>query len=142
MTFQLGLSGNPAGRSVQLFQDYTKRTAHLMEKYTPEQLVALASNLPKLSRECSTFDGLIVVNLANAFKYDGKERERLLDRLLGKSVQRIGGETPGEPIKLHQPALDIENMPRELRDELAAVLKKALVATAESQAGRNDGKPS
>jgi hypothetical protein len=33
-------------------------------------------------------------------------------------------------------------MPRELRDELAAVLKKALVATAESQAGRNDGKPS
>ena len=136
MTFQPGQSGNPAGRSVQLFQDYAKRAACLMEKFSPEQLVVLAGDLSRLSRECSTFDSLIVVNLANAFKYDGKERERLLDRLLGKSVQRIGGEEPGQPIAVttHERRLRTRKLGYDLLLELAAAIKKARAEAAQGQA--------
>lgn len=103
MPFQKGVSANPGGRPAGMitWQQYAARASGLLEDYSTVELIELGSKASRGEEVnlCGR-DGLIVVNIASALKSDGKERERLLDRLLGKPVQRIGGENPGEPIKL------------------------------------------
>lgn len=128
-----GVSGNPSGRSPQAitWQKYSERAALLIDKFEIDEILAMGDDPKLLAKRCSTLDGMIVVNLASALRKDGKERERLLDRLLGKAVQRIGGENPGEGIKIAGGnAMALESM---TDDELHGLLD-ALEAIAATRA--------
>lgn len=106
----------------------------LIEKYDYNELINMGNQIAagKKNLPISSFDALIIVNLSSALQKDGKERERLLDRLLGKAVQRIGGESAGEAIKIASAsaALDIENIPDDRLHELIAALEGVAASRA------------
>lgn len=127
MPFQPGNNANPAGRPPSAFnwQNFKDRTAYLFEKYEPNELIKLGNQIAQgLKVNVSSFDALIIVNLSSALQKDGKERERLLDRLLGKSVIRIGGETPDKPISIAR-SVSLEDMDTETLIELKALIDRA-----------------
>lgn len=103
MPFQPGVSGNSKGRSLGLetWQSYPKRLGYLATEYSYEEILAFDDKIKKRQKvPLSTIDVVGIKHLAGIFQGEAKERERLLDRLLGKAVQRIGGENPGEGIKI------------------------------------------
>lgn len=120
---------NPGGRAKRGFtwQDYNDRAYHLLDKFSPAETVELSKSIKKLDAACSSFDALIVKKIAWALE-NGADSERLLDRLIGKPIQRIGGENPGEGIKINA-SPSIESLPRELREELAVLMSKIIDAT-------------
>lgn len=127
MPFQPGQSGNPAGRPASMLshQNFKDRAAYIFEKYEPNELIKLGNEIAQGKKvPVSSFDALIIVNLSSALQKDGKERERLLDRLLGKSVIRIGGETADKPIQI-QGGLSLESMDTETLLELKDLIDRA-----------------
>lgn len=106
----------------------------LLEKYEPNELIKLGNQISQGAKglAISSLDAIIIVNLSSALQKDGKERERLLDRMLGKAIQRIGGENEGEAIKIASASaqLDIEN----LDDDRLHSLIEALEGVALSRA--------
>lgn len=96
-------SPNPSGKAAHglTWQNYVNRAGLLLERYEADEIAELKNKINSGKRvPLSSFDCLIISNVGAALAGDGKERDRLLDRVWGKSVQRIGGENPGEPIKL------------------------------------------
>lgn len=127
MPFAPGNNANPKGRPPSAFnmQNFTDRAARIVEKYEPNQLIQLGNQIAAGKKvDVCSFDALIIVNLSSALQKDGKERERLLDRLLGKSVIRIGGETAGAPVKIER-GISLESMDTETLLELKALIDKA-----------------
>lgn len=124
--FLPGTINNPAGRPPSAFnwQNWRDRVAHIMEKYEPDQLIKLGNQIAQgLKVPVSSFDSLIIVNLSSALQKDGKERERLLDRILGKAVIRIGGETPDKPISIAR-SISLEDMDTDTLLELKALIDR------------------
>lgn len=87
-------SPNPLGRPKTGFQSHKDRSQHILERYSRSEILAIASIPERLDKEVSSFDALIITNLANAFKnedalderqFAALERERFLDRFDGKS---------------------------------------------------------
>lgn len=111
----------------------------LIERYDYNELILMGNQIAsgKKNVPVSSLDALIIVNLSSALQKDGKERERLLDRLLGKAVMRIGGETAGEAIKIASAsaALDIEN----ITDDRLHGLIEALEGVAAQRAKQAEG---
>jgi hypothetical protein len=102
-----GISGNPAGRPPSIWASQADVAARLLEKYTPGEIVAIADDPKRLDKECSSFQAMIMIQLANALsaRKDGDmalERERLLDRHGGKAVSRteLTGKG-GEPLRIN-----------------------------------------
>lgn len=127
MPFQLGQVANPKGRPPSPFnyQNFKDRAAHVMEKYEPNELIQLGNQIAAGKKvNVSSYDALIIVNLSSALQKDGKERERLLDRLLGKSVIRIGGETADKPITIAR-SLSLEDLDTDTLLELKRVIDRA-----------------
>lgn len=121
-------SPNPLGRSPgsMTWQRYVDRASSVMERYDIEKVLEFAGQINQgVKVPLSTIDGLIVVNIAGALRGEGKERERLLDRLLGKPVQRIGGENPGEGIKIQSMGPQLEAMDSATLVALAELLREA-----------------
>lgn len=92
MAFKKGVSGNPAGRKHTMFQNHRDFAELLLEQYKPSEIIEIAGDFKKLDK-MSSFKAMIMVQLANALDARNKsdnaqERERLLDRIIGKPVNR------------------------------------------------------
>jgi len=86
-------SGNPAGRPPSVFASQNDVADRLLQKYTGEEIRALAADPARCAKELSSFQEMIIIQLANALNArdnndNALERERLLDRVVGKPVSR------------------------------------------------------
>jgi hypothetical protein len=86
-------SGNPAGRPPSVFASQNDVADRLLQKYTGEEIRALAADPKRCAKELSSFQEMIIIQLANALSArdnndNALERERLLDRVVGKPIQR------------------------------------------------------
>lgn len=127
MPFVTGQVANPKGRPIGAigFQSWPTICNRISEDYGPDEIIELAAKVRSGKKvPLSTIKALAIQNVAAALQGEGKERERLLDRLLGKAVQRLGGETPGEPIKIAGRTIAVENMDTDSLIELAMALEK------------------
>ena len=104
---QWATSGNPAGRPPSVFASQNDVADRLLQKYTPSEIIAIAGNPARLDQECSSFQAMILIQLANALSArdnndNALERERLLDRVSGKPVSRteLTGKN-GEPLQIN-----------------------------------------
>lgn len=82
------------GRKPSIWANQADVAERLLNKYTPSEIVAIASDPVRLDKECSSFQAMILIQLANALSARDNgdmalERERLLDRHGGKAVQRV-----------------------------------------------------
>jgi len=106
-------------------QNFKDRVSYVVEKYEPDELIKLGNQIAQGKKvNVSSYDALIIVQLSSALQKDGKERERLLDRLLGKAVLRIGGEAPDKPIAMTR-TLSLESMDTETLLELKDLIDRA-----------------
>ena len=81
------------GRPPSVWAGQADVSEALLRKYTPEEIIALASDTKRMSKELSSFQAIILIQLANALSArdnndNALERERLLDRVVGKPVSR------------------------------------------------------
>lgn len=88
-----GKTGNPKGRPPSVFASQNDVADRLLQKYTPSEIIAIAGDPVRLDKECSSFQAMIMIQLANALSArnnndNALERERLLDRVVGKPVSR------------------------------------------------------
>ena len=87
-------SGNPRGRPPSVFASQNDVADRLLQKYTPSEIIAIAGDPARLDAECSSFQAMIMIQLANALSArnnndNALERERLLDRVVGKPLQKV-----------------------------------------------------
>lgn len=135
MPFQPGICPNPKGRPVGAsgFQSWPTICNKVSEEFGPDELIDLASRIRAGKKvPLSTIKALAVQNVAAALQGEGKERERLLDRLLGKAVQRIGGENPGEGIKISA-GFDTTNLDTDSLLELAEAVERVKSRVIDAQ---------
>lgn len=93
MTFQKGQSGNPKGRPSGVLHTHADTAEYILDTYKPSEIKAIASNPERLD-ELPSFRAMVLVQLANALNAldnndNALERERLLDRTVGRPMQRI-----------------------------------------------------
>ena len=87
-------SGNTRGRPPSVFASQNDVADRLLQKYTPSEIIAIAGDPARLDAECSSFQAMIMIQLANALSArnnndNALERERLLDRVVGKPLQKV-----------------------------------------------------
>ena len=87
-------SGNPAGRPPSVFASQNDVADRLLKKYTGDEIRALAADSKRCAKELSSFQEMIIIQLANALSArdnndNALERERLLDRVVGKPLQKV-----------------------------------------------------
>ena len=92
--FKKGHTANHSGRPPSVFAYQADVADRLLQKYTPSEIIAIAGDPVRLDRECSSFQAMIIIQLANALSArdnndNALERERLLDRVIGKPLQKI-----------------------------------------------------
>ena len=95
------------GRPPSIWAGQADVSDALLRKYTPEEIIALASDTKRMSKELSSFQAIILIQLANALSArdnndNALERERLLDRVVGKPVSRteLTGKN-GAPLQIN-----------------------------------------
>jgi len=91
MPFEVG--NHLGGRKASIWASQADVSDMLLARYTPEEIIALAGDTGRMSRELSSFQAIILIQLANALSArdnndNALERERLLDRVVGKPIQR------------------------------------------------------
>ena len=91
-TFGAGNKLSP-GRPPSVFASQNDVADMLLKKYAPSEIIAIAGDPVRLDKECSSFQAMIMIQLANALSARGNndnalERERLFDRVVGKPVSR------------------------------------------------------
>ena len=89
-----GHTGNPRGRPPSVFASQNDVADRLLQKYSPSEIIAIAGDPARLDAECSSFQAIILIQLANALSArnnndNALERERLLDRVVGKPLQKV-----------------------------------------------------
>ena len=118
--FAKGNNGMGGGRGGPMtWQDYSWRMSSLLEKYGIEQIKDIVHEIAdpkkkrKFLRKLSTLDALIICQIARSFK-DGKEMERMLSRLIHKSLQKVEmtGEN-GTPLNPPAYIIDFNGKPDE-----------------------------
>lgn len=92
-TFAAGNRLSP-GRPPSVFASQNDVADRLLQKYAPSEIIAIAGDPVRLDKECSSFQAMILIQLANALSArdnndNALERERLLDRVVGKPMQRV-----------------------------------------------------
>ena len=95
------------GRPASVWAGQADVSERLLNKYTPEEIIALAGDTKRMSEELSSFQAIILIQLANALSArdnndNALERERLLDRVVGKPVSRteLTGKN-GAPLQIN-----------------------------------------
>ena len=103
--FQVG--NTLGGRPKSIWSNQADVAERLLQKYTGEEIRALAADPKRCAKELSSFQEMIIIQLANALNARGDadmalERERLLDRHGGKAVSRtkLTGKG-GAPLKVN-----------------------------------------
>ena len=76
-----------------MFSTFSDTADRLLKKYTVEQIIALAGDSARMSVELTSFQAVVLIQLANTLSArdnneNALERERLLDRTIGKAIQR------------------------------------------------------
>ena len=89
----MGVSGNPSGKPKSVFSTQEQVAGALMERYTPSQILDIAGDPKKLDK-LGTWSAVVMLQLANMLKSHEDldfaiERERMLDRVVGKATQRV-----------------------------------------------------
>jgi hypothetical protein len=92
MAFQIG-NKYSKGKPPSVWADHTRIVEHLLNKYTGDQIRELAADKKRCAKELSSKQEIILIQLANALNAhdhndNALERERMLDRLIGKPVSR------------------------------------------------------
>jgi len=95
------------GRPPSVWAGQADVSERLLDKYTPDEIIALAGDTKRMSKELSSFQAIILIQLANALSArdnndNALERERLLDRVVGKPVSRteLTGKN-GAPLQIN-----------------------------------------
>ena len=95
------------GRPASIWAGQADVSDALLRKYTPEEIIELAGDTKRMSKELSSFQAIILIQLANALSArdnndNALERERLLDRVVGKPVSRteLTGKN-GAPLQIN-----------------------------------------
>ena len=105
MPFEVG--NTLGGRKASIWASQADVSDMLLARYTPEEIIALAGDTKRMSEELSSFQAIILIQLANALSArdnndNALERERLLDRVVGKPVSRteLTGKN-GAPLQIN-----------------------------------------
>ena len=85
-------SVNPAGRPPGVFHTHADTSTQILEEFTTSEILAISVDPEKLDK-LPTFKAMVLVQIANALSArdnndNALERERLLDRVVGKPVSR------------------------------------------------------
>lgn len=90
MQFQRGEVHNPLGRAAGslTWQDYGPRMKTLLSDYNHSEILKYAENHKARDRDFSSWDGILILTIADAIR-DSKGRAQLMDRILGKALQRV-----------------------------------------------------
>ena len=88
-----GAGGNPKGRPANVFASQGDVAAALMDRYPPSEILAIAADTARLDK-LGSWSAIVLLQLANMLKAGDDldcavERERLLDRTVGKAVQHV-----------------------------------------------------
>ena len=94
MVWAKGESGNLKGRPPGVLHTQADTADRLLKKYTGDEIRALASDPVRCSRELKAFEEMIIIQLANILNArdnndNALERERLLDRVVGRPLQKV-----------------------------------------------------
>ncbi|MGB9154362.1 MAG: hypothetical protein WCD70_14885 [Alphaproteobacteria bacterium] len=99
-------SVNPAGRPPSVFHTHADTSARILEEFTTSEILAISVDPARLD-ELPTFKAMVLVQIANALSArdnndNALERERLLDRVVGKPVSRteLTGKN-GAPLQIN-----------------------------------------
>ena len=87
------------------------RTKELIKKHGIEVILKAMDDPKFLAETFSSFDGMLIMGVANALKGNGEERERMLNRMFGK--------VPDKQINLN---LNIEADPDKLSEKASTML--------------------
>ena len=92
MAFKIG-NKYGKGKPPSVWADHTRIVEHLLKKYTGEEIRELAADKKRCAKELSSQQEIILIQLANALNAhdhndNALERERMLDRVIGKPVSR------------------------------------------------------
>lgn len=102
-----------AGRPASSVQDPGPRLKHLVQEHGIASIMTAMKDVDYLAKTFSTYDGMLIIGLANSLAGSGEERERMLNRMFGK--------VPDKQINLN---LNIEVTPDQLNDRADALLDR------------------
>ena len=94
-------------------QDPSPRLKFLVDQHGIGHILKAMEDQKYLEKNFSTYDGLLIMGLANGLKGDGLERERILDRMFGK--------VPDRSVNLN---INIDTDPDQLSDKAMAMLAR------------------
>jgi len=88
-----GVSGNPNGRKPSVFATQGDVATALMERYSPSEILAIAADPARLDK-LGSWSAIVLIQIANMLKAGDDldcavERERMLDRTVGRAVQHV-----------------------------------------------------
>lgn len=90
---------NPEGKNGHRkgWTPYGIRSVYLLGKYSPDEIKAILSE-PERRKDVSTYDFIILTHIIGSFAGDDRrlEREQLIDRIEGKSVDKKSIEVNGD----------------------------------------------
>jgi hypothetical protein len=125
-TFAKGHSGHPGGGARRGYQPAHVRSKVLQERYTPREIVEIASDREKLLDLENTMDAILIPQIASSIieqdiRLRAQERETLLDRSDGRAKQTIELPPPPDIVSPEQRMLDTAR-------KIAFLLSRGLVA--------------
>lgn len=115
-------SPNPSGKPPSTWQPPAQRAEALTRFYTPKEITRMAKAISAgKDTPLSSQDAIVCVHLANIYKADGLERERLYDRTFGK--------VPDRQVNVN---VNLDVAPEQLSDRALTLLEK--IAPVDDQA--------
>lgn len=93
-------------------QEPSPRLKYLCEAHGVESILKAMKDEKYLAKTFSTYDGILIIGLANALKGSDNARESLLNRMFGK--------VPDKQINLN---LNVDSSPEQLSDKALAMLQ-------------------
>ena len=92
-------------------QEPSIRLKHLAESHGIESILKAMKDEKYLAKTFSTYDGMLIIGLANSLKGSDSARESLLNRMFGK--------VPDKQINLN---LNVDSSPEQLSDKALSLL--------------------
>lgn len=115
--------------------DFIERARYLLESYTVEEVLTLASDKGAMHK-LSAFDGMVIMRLAESIAPGGgKAMHALLDRIIGRPMQTIAQRTE---INVSKETLDaikeIRELPREALMNIREIVNSESVTVIDNDA--------
>jgi len=112
------------GRIMTWAADYAPRMHQILSDYSEEEIKAFGKNIKLRAKHFTAWDSILILQLADVFEKNSKERMAFFDRLLGKAVQTVNSNVQ---VTHSAPIVEIDDMALvRLADAIAAARMPAI----------------